>query len=250
MARFLLWVFASFITGCCVFAGARHPGERQTLAEQIKEKTVAFVYYDRGDDALHTYCAGVWVSHDQIVTAAHCVRVPFNAKDIKQWKGVGRRVEYSTPEDVVAGDAPSYLHGAYVEAYDYERDIALVKVDKDDLPKDQRDHVYAMISKDELHMGDSVHTVGSTFGYWWTYMRGNISMPERHDVARDLYQHDFKSMQINTFVTNGNSGGGCFDDNGMLEGIVSFVDPRRPGIGFCIHRDVVREFLEENRISR
>lgn len=249
MKKLLLWVFAVFFTGCCVFAGARHPEERLTTAEQMKEKTVAFVYYDTDDDKLRTYCGGVWVSHEHIVTAAHCIRGRYNIKDTKKWYPIGKLIEYSTPEDIEAGDAPAYFHDSYVMAYDYDRDIALLKIDKDDLPVSQRKHPYALISKDKLHMGDHIHTVGNTLGYWWTYMSGWVSSPVRYDVARELYEHDFKAIQINTFVTYGNSGGGCFNDNGTLEGIVSFIEPKRQGLGFCIHKDVVTEFLDDNRVD-
>lgn len=249
MKKLLLWAVAVFFTGCCVFAGARHPEERQTLAEEIKGKTVALVYYDSDKNEMSTYCAGVWISREDIVTAGHCIRIRYNAKDNRKWDGVGRAIEYSTPDDIESGDSPTYFHIGYVKAYDYERDIALIKVDEKDMPKKQRDHAYALLSQDKLHDGDRIHTVGNPLGHWFTYMSGWVSSAERFDIAREFYEHDFKSTQINVSLTYGNSGGGCFDDNGKLVGIAAFIDPKHSGLGFCIHRDVVKEFIDDNRVK-
>src|SRR5271154_6547674 len=73
------------LPACCVGHDMHH--SQLNTAEQLERKTVALVKWitmDADGDAvevtpddkgaeLRSYCTGVWINHDKILTAAHCV---------------------------------------------------------------------------------------------------------------------------------------------------------------------------------
>jgi S1-C subfamily serine protease len=248
MKKLFLWAVTVLLTGCCVFNGVRHPGDRQSLAERLEDETVALVYYDDEEDVLRPYCSGVWVEKDTFLTAFHCVSNLGNEAKLNRWSPLGQVAEYSLKSDIEAGDAPAFSHRATVAVIDVRNDLALLRIDTTDLPKKQRMHPIADVSHDSIHDGDTVHAVGHSLGHWWTYMQGWVSSSERFDESHKLMNKDFKTLQANVMITYGNSGGGLFDNDGRLIGLCSLLYPRWPGLAFYIHRDTVAEFLEAQRI--
>src|SRR5262249_4395598 len=93
------------------------PVTRQALAENLADKTGALVEPTDGLDA-RAYCSGVWVSPEEIVTAAHCV-------DDNE---LGDEIEYAVESGVIEiqGVEVVLSHTATLRAIDLDVDLALL----------------------------------------------------------------------------------------------------------------------------
>src|SRR5260221_2892381 len=151
-----------------------------TLAERLQQKTVALVQTDEDGD-VGAFCAGVWVSRDTILTAAHCVRVTLEVPDeMKElfphgidFDPIGNDVSFLVYDDVKSAVSVAEknvkLKTAKVVAYDPNVDMALLHTSYDN-------HMIAELARRNVHSGDSVNIVGHTIGLWWSYCNGTVSM--------------------------------------------------------------------------
>lgn len=274
---------AVFLSACCVFNTAKRPEPRATLGEQLEQKTVAMVTYmapdEDGDivpstaDAegafLAPYCSGVWVSRDTFITAGHCVanigkpqeqkfieqvlesmNVPkskWEEMGLKPWNPEGQNVSYSSRNDVKDTETRSFrgFHSATVRTFDDKHDLALVRAtpSKDDpLP----DHSIASIASSS-HVGDEVHVMGHTLGLWWSYTHGYVAQIRPGMPNVDGNKMD--TIQISAPVYFGNSGGGAFNSNGELMGVISWIK-KGPSLGFMASHTEVDRLLRHERIIR
>jgi len=254
MKRFFpvaLVLIVSVLAGCCVHSGIRHPGQRTTFIDDMKSKTVALVRMDSDGD-VSPYCTGVWVSRTEIVTADHCARAAVeNAVTkatlpdaLKEKMIDGFSLTFTTLEDDAGFmRVPKNIHIATVKKHDRLHDLAVLSVEEKDVPK----HGIAYLADMQPAVGDTVHVVGHVLGLPWTYTNGIVAA-HREAQLRFVYDDgdvDSKEgpwIQVAGEVFNGNSGGGGFNDNGELIGIVSFgIDA--PNESFFVHVDTIRTFL-------
>jgi hypothetical protein len=278
MKRLAIWVGAVLLSSCCVYTQVKHPPERLTPAEQAMDKTVALVHFiDKEDDEVSpesdepskmvSYCAGVWVSKDVVVTAGHCVedlgRPPPPPDFVMQmmiavltgqpppelpdWDPTGQPVYYSAYGDVKnehGGKKFRSYHDARVLSFDKKHDLALVKADGSnaDLPIPQ--HLVAGLAR-EVHVGEDLQIVGHPIGQWWTYIKGTVSAIRIATEGTDNRILD--AVQVSAPVFFGNSGGGAFNSDGDLVGICSWLK-RAPNMSFFVHRDHVEDLLKHNGI--
>lgn len=227
----------TFLMGCCSgMAGSElssppvvshQPSNTTGDVNRLKMTTVAVVKEMSG--FVLATCAGVWIDHNLIVTASHCVD-----DDPPMFK-------YSTEEDYEIDKS----RNAVLIASDSVSDLALLLVDPDDIPE----HPVASFSERSINSGDNVHVVGHTSGYSWTYSRGYISSI-RMGARSPTNAYIKKVLQISAPVWMGNSGGGAFDDDGKLIGISSWVSANGPQLSFFIHKDVVQEFLLKHMTTK
>lgn len=260
MKKFFLVLFVIMMTASCVYNGVRHPQERLSNAELLEQKTVALVEIsEKHQNELHAYCTGVWVSKDVILTANHCVadlgkpaerlaiEEMFDESDLEEmglpaWNPVGQVAKYSVQSDIHGLAGKKSFEMGKVLASDEADDLALIKADKEGLPS----HPVATLSRDVIHDGDPLSVVGHTVGLWWSFIPGTVSATrtdlKTHGIARPVL------LQVSTSAFYGNSGGGAWDANGNLVGICSFLAPAVPNLVFFVHRDVVKSFLDHNKI--
>ena len=169
--------------------------------------------------------SGVVITNDgYILTNEHVVE---GAEDIK----------------VIMPDGNEY--SANIAGADAKTDIAVIKVESEE------QFTSAVIgNSDNLEVGEYVMAVGNPLGtLGGTVTDGIISAINRqvtiNNVTMDL-------IQTNAAINNGNSGGGLFDSNGRLIGIVNMKDSgftssgaTIEGLGFAIPINKAMEIAEQ-----
>ena len=139
-------------------------------------------------------------------------------------------------------DAPDTAVNRGVEArvigIDNESDLALIRVDQQNLPS------LHFGNSDTLRQGDLVFAIGSPLGLRNSVSMGVVSSPGRA-VSED---NPILYIQTDASINPGNSGGALVDTRGLLMGLNSFIITQSggsEGIGFAIPSNVVRNVYEQ-----
>ena len=131
---------------------------------------------------------------------------------------------------------------AEVIGSDERSDVALLKIEADDLP------TVELGESKELEVGEWVLAIGSPFGFDHSVTAGIVSAKERA-LANETY---VPFIQTDVAINPGNSGGPLFNLNGEVVGINSQIYTRSGGfmgLSFAIPIDVamdVADQLKEN----
>jgi len=165
----------------------------------------------------HALGSGVIVSPDgYILTNNHVLK---NAKEIQVTLSDGR-----TFTAKVAGTDP-------------QTDIALIRVQADNLP------ALTLADSDKVNVGDVVLAVGYPFGVGQTVSSGIVSGKNR--VTSSDMDEDF--IQTDAAINPGNSGGALVDTDGRLIGINTAILSRsggNQGIGFAVPSNLCRWVMD------
>jgi serine protease DegQ len=127
---------------------------------------------------------------------------------------------------------------ASVVGRDAESDLAVLKVDLENLPAAK------FATPGALQVGDIVLAIGNPYGYSQTVTSGIISALQRPDRNLSTF------IQTDAAINVGNSGGALINVDGELVGINTAALDRVdagiavPGISFAIPADVVHSVLE------
>jgi len=140
------------------------------------------------------------------------------------------------------------VHDAEIVGSDPATDIAVIKVDADDLTE------MPIGDSTRARVGDFVLAIGNPFGLGHTVTSGIISALGRSGISRDGYE-DF--IQTDASINPGNSGGALVNMNGELIGINSAIISRsggNVGIGFAVPTEIassiMRQILDYGEIRR
>ncbi|HWL63501.1 MAG TPA: trypsin-like peptidase domain-containing protein [Steroidobacteraceae bacterium] len=128
---------------------------------------------------------------------------------------------------------------ARVVGVDQDTDLALLKIDLEDLP------VMQLGRSDRVAVGDVVLAIGNPFGLAQTVTAGIVSAKGRADLGVAMFE-DF--IQTDAAINDGNSGGALVNTRGELIGINTAVLGRNldaEGIGVSIPVDMVRGVISE-----
>jgi serine protease Do len=136
---------------------------------------------------------------------------------------------------------------AKVIGSDPRSDVALLKVDADNLP------AVKIGDSDTLRIGDWVVAIGSPFGFDYSASQGIVSA-----LGRSLPNGTYVPfIQTDVAVNPGNSGGPLFDLDGNVVGINSQIYSRSggyQGLSFAIPiklaMDVAKQIKDEGHVSR
>lgn len=130
---------------------------------------------------------------------------------------------------------------------DERTDIALLKVDADELP------TLSLGDSDELQVGEWVAAIGSPFGFDSSVTAGIVSAINR-TLPSDAY---VPFIQTDVAINPGNSGGPLFNLDGEVVGINSQIFTRSGGfmglsfaIPINVAMDVADQLRDEGRVSR
>ena len=138
---------------------------------------------------------------------------------------------------------------AEIIGLDPRTDLAVIKVDFDDLP------VLPFGDSDKLRVGEWVLAVGNPFGLNHTVTAGIVSAKGRGGVlARNSYEN---FIQTDAAINPGNSGGALVDLEGNLMGINTAISTRTggyQGVGFAVPanmaRNIMTRLVEDGRVTR
>ncbi len=148
------------------------------------------------------------------------------------------------------------IHKAKVIGKDPLTDLALIKIDANNLP------LAHLANIDEVKVGEMVFAVGNPLGLNSTVTsgivgaigRGGLALPRQGKNAGYSVEN---FIQTDAAINPGNSGGGLFDIQGSLVGINSAIATRTGtyiGYGFAIPVDLVKsvisDLMEDGKVNR
>ncbi len=128
---------------------------------------------------------------------------------------------------------------AQVVGSDPETDLAVIKVDAQNLPS------ITFAASDTLDVGDVVLAIGNPFGVGQTVTQGIVSALGRNHLGINTYEN---FIQTDASINPGNSGGALIDTQGNLVGINSAIYSRSGGsmgIGFAIPASLAKQVMEQ-----
>ncbi len=122
---------------------------------------------------------------------------------------------------------------------DVTSDMAIVKIDADDLP------VVELGNSDSLQVGEIVLAIGNPYGLEKTVTMGVVSAKGR-DIQAGTEGQEYRNLiQTDTAINPGNSGGPLLNTEGEVIGINSAIIPYAQGIGFAIPISVAKRNLDD-----
>ncbi|WP_417660514.1 Do family serine endopeptidase AlgW [Pseudomonas sp.] len=137
---------------------------------------------------------------------------------------------------------------ARVIGSDPETDLAVLKIDLDDMP------AITLGRSDNIKVGDVTLAIGNPFGVGQTVTMGIISATGRNQLGLNTYE-DF--IQTDAAINPGNSGGALVDADGNLVGINTAIFSKSggsQGIGFAIPvklaLEVMQAIIEHGQVIR
>ena len=205
MKRFFMIVLFILIGGCV--------NNKKTISPA--NNTINFTVALINGEQENPYCAGVWVSQRNIITAYHCVK-----------DEVGSEIIYYNVYD------DNTVYEAKIKRLLFMSDLALLEV-QDDFPS----HPWAKIGKSP-EIGEKVDIMGHPGGLSYTYTVGYIS-----SYRQNTFLPAISIIQISAPIFFGNSGGGAFNSKGELIGIASFI-ASVPNVGFFIGSEDINILMD------
>jgi serine protease DegS len=128
---------------------------------------------------------------------------------------------------------------AKVIGTDPETDIALLKIDLDQLP------VITIGDSEQLEIGDVVLAIGNPFGVGQTVTMGIVSATGRTQLGINTFEN---FIQTDAAINPGNSGGALVDAYGRLIGINTAIFSHSggsQGVGFAIPSKMAKNIMEQ-----
>ena len=128
---------------------------------------------------------------------------------------------------------------ATVIGTDPETDIALLKIDLDNLP------VISIGDSEQLEIGDVVLAIGNPFGVGQTVTMGIVSATGRTQLGIKTFEN---FIQTDAAINPGNSGGALVDAYGRLIGINTAIFSRSggsQGVGFAIPSKMAKNIMNQ-----
>ncbi|MCM2971018.1 S1C family serine protease [Larsenimonas suaedae] len=128
---------------------------------------------------------------------------------------------------------------AHVIGADPDTDLAVLKIDLDDLP------VASLAAEHDIRVGDVALAIGNPYGVGQTVTMGIVSALGRNHLGLNAYE-DF--IQTDAAINPGNSGGALINAEGAVIGINTAIFSRTggsQGIGFAIPISSAQRILDD-----
>lgn len=189
-------------------------------------------------------------TNNHVVSGATTLTVCFAGSDV-----VGAEEETQAMASSSDGDADvDNAVSAKIKGTDEENDLAVVAVEKSDIPDETMDEIKIaqMGSSDDLVVGEQVVAIGNALGYGQSVTSGWISALNRNISTEDGEASGL--IQTDAAINPGNSGGALLNMNGEVIGInaAKYADSQVEGMGYAIPISKAEPILEElmNRETR
>lgn len=150
-----------------------------------------------------------------------------------------------------------YLYGMELEGYaisakfiggSINYDIAVLKVEGSEVLKNSYAREAELADSEDLRVFDTVYTVGNPEGYGFSVCKGIVSVEsENLDMeGADGSSISLRVMRFDAAVNGGNSGGGLYDSEGRLAGIVCAkrIGSDIDNMGYAIPSNLAKNLAE------
>lgn len=233
-----LLFFVLFLVGCGSKPNAQYPAP--DLISSLNNATVQ-LQGKSSEGKWLTFCSGVWVGTNKILTAKHCVKDDEH-EDYTDAQLLGRNMYYldyadSDTQHFPATDNPAPRTATLI-AISANDDIALLYVLKD------IDHSVAPIALTNPKDNTPAWTLGHSARFVYTLAPAWVSATWTFKFPDD--KQAYQVILAESFATHGSSGGGLFDPEGNLLGICSFGASNFPNSSFWIPTKQIHKFINEN----
>ena len=195
-------------------------------------------------------------TNNHVVSGATTLTVCFAGSDVvgaeeeTQAMASGDGTGSDSDGDVDVDNAVS----AKIKGTDEENDLAVVAVEKSDIPDETMDEIKIaqLGSSDDLVVGEQVVAIGNALGYGQSVTSGWVSALNRSISTEDGEASGL--IQTDAAINPGNSGGALLNMNGEVIGInaAKYADSQVEGMGYAIPISKAEPILEElmNRETR
>ncbi len=152
----------------------------------------------------------------------------------------------SSAEQVIVTTTDGNKHDAEIVGFDYDSDVALLKIDGSGLP-----HV-RFGNSDEVIIGEWVIAIGNPFGLFSIHSQPTVTVGVISAVDRDFNRNDegrlYQDMiQTDAAINRGNSGGPLVNSLGELIGMNTMIFTETGGsigLGFAIPSNKLQTICE------
>lgn len=159
----------------------------------------------------------------------------------------------SRQENGIAERINLYLYGSEISGMEMEAtyvggsmyyDLAVLYVQDSEVLKNADAVAVTVADSDAVQVGSTAIAIGNAEGSGISATSGVVSVASEYitmTASDGVTAVDYRVMRIDTAVNSGNSGGGLFDENGCLIGIVNAktVDDGVENIGYALPSSVV-----------
>lgn len=195
-------------------------------------------------------------TNNHVVSGATTLTVCFAGSDVvgaeeeTQAMASGDSMDSSSDGNANVDNAVS----AKIKGTDEENDLAVVAVEKSDIPDDTMKEIKIaqLGSSDDLVVGEQVVAIGNALGYGQSVTSGWVSALNRSISTEDGEVSGL--IQTDAAINPGNSGGALLNMNGEVIGInaAKYADSQVEGMGYAIPISKAEPILEElmNRETR
>ena len=224
--------------------GSENGGESEGAKEEIE-------FYPEGGGAVDTELVGAKKAFFSIVSIVTTFEVSYGRTEGKVGSGVIYKLDketgdayvitnyhvvynrYAITRGGISDNISLYLYGMENSSYAIKasfvggsmtQDIALLKVEGSEILKESYAREADIGDSDSISVMDKVIAIGNPEGYGISVTEGIVSVDsESLDMtgADGQTQLSLRVIRIDAAVNEGNSGGGLFDENGDLIGIVN-----------------------------
>lgn len=164
----------------------------------------------------------------------------------------------SNTENGISNDISVYLYGSEIEEKAIEAtyvggslyyDIAVLRIEDSEILAASSVCAVTVSDSDEIVVGDGAIAIGNAQGLGISSTSGVVSVDSEHitmTAADGKTEVSFRVMRVDTAINSGNSGGGLYDDEGNLIGIVNakIVYDGVENIGYAIPSNVAVSIAE------
>ncbi len=145
--------------------------------------------------------------------------------------GTSYATEYTYDEYAIEGE---YIGGSATS------DIAVIKVKTEDVLAINPNFT-AVTLADGYHVGETAYTIGNAEGEGLSLTKGIVSVDSEYITLSEVdgVSRYYRSIRIDTAVYEGNSGGGLFNADGELIGLVNAGSSSDQNINYAIPLSIV-----------